>query len=237
MRETDLEPQAALEAVATLVRAQDLFKIYREGTVETVALRGANLELKRGQVTSLIGPSGSGKSTLISILAGVALPSAGQVIFDGEDITRLSEAERARLRARRIGIVLQSGNLIPFLTALENVKLAIGLAGGRRAGRRARELLGELGLAKRLHHPPRRLSGGEVQRVSIAAALANQPDLLLADEVTGELDSETADHVIRVILETGRQRGLTVMLVTHNADIADRAEHRLRLVDGVVVER
>lgn len=235
--ETNLEQQAALGAPATLVCARDLFKIYREGTVETVALRGANLELKRGQVTSLVGPSGSGKSTLISILAGVALPSAGQVIFDGEDITRLAEAQRARLRARRIGIVLQSGNLIPFLTALENVKLAIRLAGGRRAGRRARELLGELGLGKRLHHPPRRLSGGEVQRVSIAAALANQPDLLLADEVTGELDSETAEHVIRVILEAGRQRQLTVLLVTHNADIAARAEHRLRLVDGVVVER
>lgn len=235
--ETNLEQQAALDAPATLVSARDLFKIYREGTVETVALRGANLELRRGQVTSLVGPSGSGKSTLISILAGVDLPSAGQVIFDGEDITRLPEAQRARLRARRIGIVLQSGNLIPFLTALENVKLAIRLAGGRRAGRRARELLGELGLGKRLHHPPRRLSGGEVQRVSIAAALANQPDLLLADEVTGELDSETADHVIRVILGAGQQRGLTVLLVTHNADIAALAEHRLRLVDGVVVER
>lgn len=237
MTETDLEPQAAVGAPAALVRARDLFKIYREGTVETVALRGANLELKRGQVTSLVGPSGSGKSTLISILAGVALPSAGQVIFDGEDITRLAEAQRARLRARRIGIVLQSGNLIPFLTALENVKLAIRLAGGRRAGRRARELLGELGLGNRLHHPPRRLSGGEVQRVSIAAALANQPDLLLADEVTGELDSETADHVMRVILETGQQRGLTVLLVTHNADIAALAAHRLRLLDGVVIER
>lgn len=237
LTETNLEQQAALDAAATLVSARDLFKIYREGTVETVALRGANLELRRGQVTSLVGPSGSGKSTLISVLAGVDLPSAGQVIFDGEDITRLAEAQRARLRARRIGIVLQSGNLIPFLTALENVKLAIRLAGGRRAGRRARELLGELGLGKRLHHPPRRLSGGEVQRVSIAAALANQPDLLLADEVTGELDSETADHVIRVILEAGQQRGLTVLLVTHNADIAALAEHRLRLVDGVVVER
>jgi putative ABC transport system ATP-binding protein len=237
LTETNLEQQAALDAPATLVCARDLFKIYREGTVETVALRGANLELRRGQVTSLVGPSGSGKSTLISILAGVDVPSAGQVIFDGEDITRLAEAQRARLRARRIGIVLQSGNLIPFLTALENVKLAIRLAGGRRAGRRARELLGELGLGKRLHHPPRRLSGGEVQRVSIAAALANQPDLLLADEVTGELDSETADHVIRVILGAGQQRGLTVLLVTHNADIAALAEHRLRLVDGVVVER
>jgi putative ABC transport system ATP-binding protein len=217
-----------------LVEARDVFKIFREGAVETVALRGANLELKRGQVTSLVGPSGSGKSSLVSILAGLSLPNAGQVLFDGEDMTRLDEAGRARLRARRIGIVLQSGNLVPFLSAYENVKLAIKLAGGRRAGRRARDLLGELGLGARLHHLPRRLSGGEVQRVSVAAALANQPDLLLADEVTGELDTATADQVMDVILEAWRQRGLTVLLVTHNLDIAARSQSRLRLVDGAV---
>lgn len=237
LRVTDPQPDARLEGSRAFVSAQDVFKIFREGPVETVALRGATLELARGEVTSLVGPSGSGKSTLISMLAGLSLPSAGQVLFDGEDITRLDEAARARLRARRIGIVLQSGNLIPFLTAFENVKLAISLAGGRGAGRRAKELLGELGLGNRLHHPPRQLSGGEVQRVSIAAALANQPDLLLADEVTGELDSETADHVMGVILEAGRQRSLTVLLVTHNDDVAARAEHRLRLMDGVVVEQ
>ena len=231
------QPETAPDASTVLVRARDLFKIYREGTVETVALRGANLDLARGRVTSLVGPSGSGKSTLISMLAGLSLPSAGRVLFDGEDITRLDEASRARLRATRIGIVLQRGNLIPFLTALENVKLAITLAGGRGAKRRARELLGELGLGDRLHHPPRQLSGGEVQRVSIAAALANEPDLLLADEVTGELDSETADQVMGVILETARQRGLTVLLVTHNDELAARAEHRLRLLDGVVSEQ
>jgi putative ABC transport system ATP-binding protein len=226
---------------APLVRARDLFKIYREGAVETVALRGAGLELPRHQVTSLVGPSGSGKSTLIAILAGLSLPSAGQVLFDGEELTRLDEAGRARLRARRIGLVLQRGNLVPFLTAVENVELALDLAGtgagARGARRRAVELLGELGLGGRIHHLPRRLSGGEAQRVSVAVALANQPDLLLADELTGELDSATADRVMRVILESGRQRGLTVLLVTHNPDIAARAERPLRLVDGLVVGR
>jgi putative ABC transport system ATP-binding protein len=135
-----------------------------------------------------------------------------------------------------VGIVQQSGNLVPFLSALENVKLAIRLAGGSRRGHRARELLQELGLGARLHHPPRRLSGGEVQRVSIAVALANQPDLLLADEITGELDSATADHVMGLIQEVWRQQGLTVLLVTHNPEIAARAERRLRLADGVVIE-
>jgi putative ABC transport system ATP-binding protein len=218
------------------VQARDLFRIYREGTVETVALRGASLELRRGEVTSLVGPSGSGKSTLISVLAGLALPSAGQVLFDGEDITRLDEASRARLRARRIGIVMQSGNLVPFLTALENVKLAVKLAGGRSGDRRARELLGELGLGTRLHHPPRRLSGGEVQRVSVAAALANDPALLLADELTGELDSATAEQVLDLILEASRRRDSSILLVTHNEEVARRAQRRLRLADGIVVE-
>jgi putative ABC transport system ATP-binding protein len=232
----DLSLGRETEAGSCLVSARDLFKIYREGSVETVALRGANLELRLGEVTSLVGPSGSGKSTLISVLAGLALPSAGQVLFEGEDITRLDEAARARLRARRVGIVMQSGNLIPFLTALENVKLAIKLAGGRSSDRRARQLLAELGLGSRLHHPPRRLSGGEVQRVSIAAALANDPALLLADEVTGELDSATADQVLEVILDATRERGSSVLLVTHNREIAERADRRLQLVDGVVVE-
>jgi putative ABC transport system ATP-binding protein len=226
--------KAGADTEPALVEARDLFQIFREGAVETVALRGASLELKRGQVTSLVGPSGSGKSSLVSILGGLSLPSAGQVLFDGEDMTRLDEAGRARLRSRRIGIVLQSGNLVPFLTAYENVKLAIKLAGGRRAGRRAKELLGELGLGARLHHLPRRLSGGEAQRVSVAAALANQPDLLLADEVTGELDTATADQVMEVMMDAWRQRGLTVLLVTHNLDIAARSQKRFRLIDGAV---
>lgn len=217
-----------------LVQGRDLFKIYKEGTVETVALRGTNLELIRGQVTSMMGPSGSGKSTLISLLAGLTLPSAGQVLFDGDDITRLDEANRARLRAKRIGIVFQRGNLIPFLNAVENVQLAVKLAGGKRAGRRAKSLLKELGLEARLHHRPRQLSGGEAQRVAIAVALVNEPELLLADELTGELDSATAEQVMELILEVWRQRNLTVLLVTHNAQVAGLAQQKLALIDGMV---
>ena len=162
------------------------------------------------------------------------LPDSGAVRFDGEDLTALDDTSRAKLRADRIGIVLQSGNLIPFLTARENVELAIELAGGRRRDARATDLLVELGLGDRLDHLPRRLSGGETQRVAVAMALANEPDLLLADEVTGELDSASAEQVMEIIFGAWRDRGLTVLFVTHNAELAARAEHRLRLGDGVV---
>jgi putative ABC transport system ATP-binding protein len=197
-------------------------------------LRGASLELARGETTSLTGVSGSGKSTLISLLAGLLLPDSGDVAFDGRRINDLDEAERARLRARRIGVVLQSGNLIPFLTAVENVELAIQLAGGDRAADRARGLLAELGLGHRLDHLPNRMSGGEAQRVSVAMALANEPDLLLADELTGELDSASAEQVMGVIFDACRERGLTVLFVTHSRELAARAERRLVLADGEV---
>lgn len=216
------------------VAARDVFKIYKEGLIETVALRGASLELARGRLTSLIGPSGSGKSTLISLLAGLALPSAGQIVIAGLDITRLDEGQRGRLRSERIGLVFQSGNLIPFLTALENVELAMRLRDRPPAPGRARELLSEVGLGRRLQHRPSQLSGGEVQRVAVAVALANEPELLLADELTGELDSATAEQVMEVLAEAWRQRRLTVLLVTHNPELAERADQRLRLVDGLV---
>jgi putative ABC transport system ATP-binding protein len=164
------------------------------------------------------------------------LPDAGDVRFDGESLTAMDEAARARLRAGRIGVVLQSDNLIPFLTATENVELAIGLAGGNHARPRARELLNELGLGDRLDDLPRRLSGGESQRASLAVALVNQPDLLLADEVTAELDSANAAHVIDIISEASRERGLTVLMVTHNPELASRTERRLRIADGAVIE-
>jgi putative ABC transport system ATP-binding protein len=221
---------------APLVGVGRLSKTYREGTVETEVLRDVDFELGRGETTSLTGVSGSGKSTLISLLAGLMLPDAGRIVFDGEDITGLDEAHRARLRARRVGVVLQSGNLIPFLTAVENVELAIDLAGGDRADARARELLSELGLSRRLDHLPHRMSGGEAQRVSVAMALANEPDLLLADEVTGELDSSSAEQVMGVILDAWRDRGLTVLFVTHSSELAGRAQRRLHLEDGKVKE-
>lgn len=216
------------------MRVDQVFKTYREGAFATHVLRAACLELARGETTSLSGVSGSGKSTLLALLAGLMLPESGRIVFDGLDLTDLGDSGRARLRAQRIGVVLQSGNLIPFLTALENVELAIELADGDRRTGRARELLSELGLDRRLHHLPRRLSGGEAQRVSVAVALANNPELLLADEVTGELDSSSADEVMEVIFAAWQERGLTVLFVTHNSELAARAQNRLRLADGEV---
>ncbi|HET6714475.1 MAG TPA: ABC transporter ATP-binding protein [Actinomycetota bacterium] len=216
-----------------LVHLEDVSKTFREGSIERPVLRRADLELHRGEMTSLVGTSGSGKSTLISLLAGLMLPDSGRVVFDGDEISRLDDVARAELRARRVGIVLQSGNLIPFLTATQNVELAMEF-GARHDGARATELLTGLGVSERLDHVPRRMSGGEAQRVSMAVALANDPDLLLADEVTGQLDSVSAERVMDVIFSAWRSRGLTVLYVTHNAELASRAERRLMLEDGEV---
>jgi putative ABC transport system ATP-binding protein len=186
-------------------------------------------------VTSLIGASGSGKSTLIAVLAGLSAPDEGRILFDGRELNAMNDERRARLRADRIGVVLQSGNLIPFLTASENLELATRFAGGD--DERTRGLLAELGVADRADHLPRRMSGGQAQRVAIAVALANEPDLLLADELTGQLDSETAEQVMEAIVATGRRHGSIVLFVTHDDDLASRAQRRLVLEDGRVHER
>jgi putative ABC transport system ATP-binding protein len=220
---------------APLLRVERLAKTYWSNEVQTPVLRDVSLELERGETASLVGVSGSGKSTLLSLLAGLMRPESGTIVFDGEDLGRLDDTSRARLRARRIGVVLQSGNLIPFLTAAENVELAIELAGGARRAARAVALLREVGLGDRLDHRPARLSGGEAQRVSVAVALANEPDLLLADEITGQLDAETAGEVMGTIFEAWRERGLTVLFVTHSGELAERAERRFALVDGEVL--
>jgi putative ABC transport system ATP-binding protein len=221
----------------SLLVLEGVSKSYRDGEAWTNVLDAVQLELRRGETASLVGVSGSGKSTLLSLVAGLLLPDAGQIVFDGEELTALDDTARAELRARRIGVMLQSGNLIPFLTARENVELAIGLAAnGRSASARAEELLSELGLGRRMDHLPRRLSGGETQRVALAMALANEPDLLLADEVAGELDSDTTEQVMSVILDAWRERGLTVLLVTHNLELAGLAKRQLRLAGGKVEE-
>jgi putative ABC transport system ATP-binding protein len=221
----------------SLVSASGVFKIYKEGLTETVALQGASLELSRGEFATLVGPSGSGKSTLLWILAGLTLPSAGRVMVDGQDITVLDESARAMIRSAKVGIVFQKGNLVPFLSAEENVLLALNLAGTRTKPRhRAREVLGDLGLVDRLHHYPRQMSGGEAQRVGIAVALANDPSLLLGDEVTGELDSETSAQVMDMLVSLQKERGLTMLIVTHNPSLAASSGRRLAIIDGLVVE-
>jgi len=234
---TAAAPAPPTSAAGAAVEVRDLFKIHKEGQVETVALRGANLELAPGEQASLIGPSGSGKSTLLSVLGGLAVPSAGQVLIDGRDVGQLGEVERAELRATTVGLVFQAGNLVPFLTIEENVALVASRSTGRRRGKaRARELLGELGLGGRRRHRPAQLSGGEAQRAAIGVALAGEPKLLLGDEVTGELDSTTADAVMTLLQTLSKERGVTMLLVTHNPDMAARADRHLVMVDGTVRE-
>lgn len=214
----------------------NLYKIYKEGMIETVALRGAELKVERGEFVAITGRSGAGKSTLLNLIGGLAMPSAGQVVIDGNNITRMEEGERAAFRRDHIGIVYQMDNLILFLSALENVMLPIQAAKRNNAKSRAIQLLEEVGLKERLHHKPAQLSGGERQRVAIAVALANEPSLLLADELTGELDSQTADKVMDILGALNVSRKLTLVVVTHNKTVAARARRQVKIADGKMYE-
>ena len=215
---------------------QSLYKIYKEGEIETVALRDASLKVQPGEFIAITGRSGAGKSTLLNLVGGLATPSAGKVVIHGTDITRLNERERAEFRREKIGIIYQTDNLIPFLTALENVSLPMQLAGRKDSQKRAIQLLGEVGLSERMQHKPNMLSGGERQRVSIAAALANEPELLLADELTGELDSSSADKVMELLGALNASHNLTLVIVTHNKNVAARAKRQIKITDGQLLE-
>lgn len=211
---------------------QDVFKIYKEGDVETVALRGANMTVRRGEFVAISGRSGSGKSTLLGLIGGLAIPSAGRIMINDTDLSRLNEGQRAAFRGKHIGIIFQADNLIAFLSARENVALPMTLANRGDARARAEALLREVGLGERLNHRPNQLSGGERQRVAIAVALANDPDLLLADELTGELDSTTADSIMHLLKKLNEARGLTLIVVTHNPGVAARAQRQVHILDG-----
>jgi ABC-type lipoprotein export system ATPase subunit len=213
-----------------------LYKIYKEGDIETVAIRDASLTVQPGEFVAITGRSGAGKSTLLNLVGGLSTPSAGRIIVHNIDITRLTEGERAAFRRETIGIVYQTDNLIPFLTALENVMLPMQLCNRKDSRARSRELLAKVGLAERLSHRPGMLSGGERQRVAIAVALANEPKLLLADELTGELDSATADHMLELLVQLNRDHGLTLVVVTHNKLVAGRARRQVKISDGQLFE-
>jgi len=201
-------------------------------------LKGIDLEIPRGQFAAIMGPSGSGKSTLLGLLAGLDTPTSGQVILDGEDITHLAEDDMALLRGRKIGFVFQSYHLISTLTAEENVLLPMELAGAEAGGReRARELLERVGLGGRSDHYPVQLSGGEQQRVALARAFALRPPILLADEPTGNLDSTTGSAVLELLLALNREQGTTMVLVTHEPSLAESADRRIVLRDGLVVSQ
>jgi len=215
---------------------QDVYKIYKEGDIETVALRGANLVVQPGEFVAITGRSGAGKSTLLNIMGGLAVPSAGKVLINGLDIAKMGESERSLFRRQNIGVIFQTDNLIPFLTALENVMLPLQFAGRRHCTEEARNLLSEVGLQNRIHHKPGMLSGGERQRVAIAIALANHPGLLLADELTGELDTATAEQVMTLLAGLNSQRNLTLIIVTHKKVVANRANRQVHIMDGQLTE-
>ena len=197
-------------------------------------VKDATFEVRAGEAVAILGASGSGKSTLLGLLAGLDVPSAGQVRIDGEDLFSLSEDGRAQLRGRMVGFVFQSFQLLPALTALENVMLPLELSGGADAASRARAVLGRVGLGERLGHYPRQLSGGEQQRVAVARAFVTEPKLLFADEPTGNLDSVTGEHVIELLFEMNRERGATLVLVTHDADLAKRCDRRIHIAAGQI---
>ena len=216
----------------------ELYKVSKtvtSGAEDLTILHSLDLTIPDGQFVAVVGPSGSGKSTLLGLVAGLDAPTAGVIKIDGEEITSMSEDALATLRGRKLGFVFQSFHLIPSMTAFENVLAPMEIAGRRGAHERARQLLEDTGLTARAHHYPSQLSGGEQQRVAVARAFANDPRILLADEPTGNLDSRNGAHVFELMLEMNRSRGATLVLVTHERELAEMADRQIHLRDGRVV--
>lgn len=220
-----------------VIRTRDLTKDLPLGKTVVHALRGVNLEIQPGEMVGIIGPSGSGKSTLLGLIGGLDKPTRGSIEIDGVDISKLGEDKLTEIRNEKIGFIFQFFNLIPTLTAQENVALPIQFARKARfaSDKRAKELLTMLGMADRLNHRPTELSGGQQQRVAIARALANNPPLLLADEPTGNLDSESGEVVLDALEKVRTETGTTVVIVTHDPDLAKRTDRIITLVDGRIV--
>jgi putative ABC transport system ATP-binding protein len=218
-----------------MLQSQSLTRTYRSGGRDLTVLKDITFSLEPGGFLAILGPSGSGKTTLLGLLAGLDRPSAGSVYLDGQELGSLNEDQRARLRGEKIGFVFQAFQLIPTLTAQENIQVPLELRGDAGAAGRAQELLGRVGLAGRGHHYPAQLSGGEQQRVALARAFSSRPKLLLADEPTGNLDAATGATIIDLMVELNRDLGTTLVLVTHDLDLAARARRTIRLADGRVV--
>lgn len=221
-----------------VIDVQNVTKELKMGQHTVHALRGIDLQIYAGEMLGIVGPSGSGKSTLLGIIGGLDTPTDGRLLIDGVDVTRMGEDRLTEIRNEKIGFIFQFFNLIPTLTALENVSLPIQFARRRRfnPNKRAKELLQMLGLGDRLNHRPTQLSGGQQQRVAIARALANDPPILLADEPTGNLDSESSEGVLRALTSIREASGTTIVLVTHDPDLAGRADRTVTLVDGRIVD-
>lgn len=219
-----------------VLQTDNVRKEIKMGKVTVHALRGVSLRVNSGEFVGIIGPSGSGKSTLLGLIGGLDTPTDGRVYIENQDITKLDEASLTRIRNEKIGFVFQFFNLVPTLTALENVALPIQFSRKRgvNATKRAKELLKLLGLADRMHHRPNQLSGGQQQRVAIARALANEPPILLADEPTGNLDSESGKVVMRTLRDVQRRTGTAVIIVTHDMSVASQVDRLISLHDGLI---
>ena len=222
----------------TLIVVRNLAKTYRRGAEELQVLQGINLDIDKGDFVAFMGPSGSGKTTLLNLLGGLDVPSAGSITVAGDEITRLSRKKLTQWRARHVGFVFQVYNLIPVLTAFQNVELPLLLTSLGKAERRkhVETALGVVGLGNRLHHFPRQLSGGQEQRVAIARAIAADPTFLLCDEPTGDLDRKSADEILDLLTLLVAERGTTILMVTHDPRAAERAQTLLHLEKGVLVE-
>lgn len=218
-----------------IVRLEDVHKSFIMGKEAVPALRGVSLNVRRGEILCMMGPSGSGKTTLLNIIGGLDTPSRGHVIVDDENVVSLSEEKLARLRLRKMGFVFQNFNLLSNFTALENVQVPMVLL-GRRDPQRARELLTRVGLGDRLSHYPSELSGGQQQRVAIARALANDPPLIIGDEMTGDLDTATSFEVMELIVQLNRERGTTIVYVTHDPRMSAFAHRVIHMRDGKLAE-
>ena len=223
--------------MAAFIEAVELCKVYHVGKIEVPALRGVSFNVAKGEYVSVVGPSGSGKSTLFYLLGGLTRADSGHVVIDGDDFAKLSDAERTRMRKRKIGFVFQKFNLLPTLDARSNIHIALDIAGTNGSFDKAyfERIVGLLGLEKRLTHRPSELSGGEQQRVALARALINKPAIVLADEPTGNLDSKNSEIVLHMLRYSNRELGQTVLMITHNPEAASYGDRIIHMRDGEIV--
>ena len=224
-----------MNTMTKILKIHELEKTYTSGSKELTVLKDISFEIEKGSIFSIVGPSGSGKTTLLGLCAGLDHPSAGNITLCGSNLEALDEDERAQLRNKEVGFIFQNFQLLPTLTALENVIVPLELQGEKNAAKVGLELLDKVGLSDRLHHYPSQLSGGEQQRVALARAFSNKPSILFADEPTGNLDEETGEKVIQLLFELNKDAGTTLVIITHDLDLANRTQQILKLKGGKIM--